>query len=82
MAGLGEVVGVVVGDAFRDDIGRDVERGGDGGGASHVRDDRLAGEERSGGKAGGTEGEVGFGAFFVELGTVDAKGGGTGGAVS
>lgn len=72
---------IVIGDAFGDNVGGDVERGSDGGGASHVGDDGLAGEEAGGGEARGAEGEICLGAFFVELGGVDAEGGGASAAV-
>ena len=69
------VVGVVVGDAVGDDVVGDVERGGDGGSARHVRDDWFSGEEAGDREARRAKRKVGFGAFFIELGAVDTEGG-------
>ena len=70
---LFNVVGVVIGDAVGDNVVGDVERSCDSSGASHVGDDWLAREEARYGEARGAEGEVGFGALFVEFGAVDTK---------
>ncbi len=77
-----DVFGVVVGDAFDDGFGRDVERGGDGGGTGHVRNDGFSGQEGSGRETRGAKGEIDFGSLFVEFCAVDAEGGGAGGAIS
>lgn len=64
--------GLVIGDAFGDDGGGDIEGGSDGGGASHVRNNWLAGEEAGDGEILITEAKAGFGAFAIEFGEVDA----------
>lgn len=64
-------VGDVVGDAFGDDAGRNVERSGDGGSAGHVRDDWLAGEEAGDGEDASAKSKVGFSSLAVEFGVVD-----------
>lgn len=79
--GLFDLVRVVIGDAVGNDVACNMERGGDGGGTSHVRDDGFAGEEAGDRETGGAEREVDLGAFFVEFGAVDAEGGGAGGAI-
>ena len=62
------MVGVVIGDAVSNDVVSDVERGGDGGGASHIGDNRLAGEEAGDGEAGGAKRKASFSSLFVKLG--------------
>ena len=72
---LFDLVGVVIGDAVGDDVVSDVERGGDGGSASHIGDDWLASEEAGNGEAGGAEAQICFSSLFVEFSAVDAEGG-------
>ncbi len=76
------VFGLVIGDAFGDGGGGDIERGSDSSGAGHVGDSWLAGEEAGDGEGLGAETEIGFGAATVELGELDAHVGIGGGAVS
>ena len=75
------MVGVVIGDAVSNDVVSDVERGGDGGGASHIGDNRLAGEEAGDGEARGTKRKAGLSSLFVKFGAVDAESGRASGAV-
>ena len=67
------MVGGVVGNAFGDGGGGDVESGSDGGGAGHVGDVGFAGEEAGDGEVGVGEAKVGFSSLAVELGVLNAK---------
>lgn len=67
------MVGGVVGDAFGDGGGGDVESGSDGGGAGHVGDVGFAGEEAGDGEVGVGEAEASFSSLAVELGVFNAK---------
>ena len=65
---------IVVCETFGDDIGREIERGRDGGRAGDIRDDWLADEEAGNSEWRGTDGEIDFGSFFVEVSVVDMDG--------
>lgn len=70
--GLIGLFGLVIGDAFGDDGGGDVESGSNSSGASHVRDNWFAGEEAGDGEVFIAKTETGFSAFAIEFGEVDA----------
>lgn len=74
-------IGLVVGDTFGDGGGSDIESSGDSGGAGHVRDGGLAGEESGDGEIFVAKAEIGFGAFAIELRELDAHVGIGGGAI-
>ncbi len=65
----------IISDTGGDDSSGDFEGAGDAGGAGHVRNGGLAGDESGGGEIFETDGEVSLGAFFVESEVVDADGG-------
>lgn len=59
--------GIVVRDAFDDSRGSNVERGGNGGGAGHIRYRGFAGEETGDGETMPTDTKGGFRSLAVEL---------------
>lgn len=67
------ILGFVIGDAFGDGSGINIECGGDGGGASHMGNSRLTGEEAGDSESFVAKTEAGFGTFAVKLGEVDAN---------
>lgn len=64
---LGGEFGIVVRDAFDDSRGSNVERGGNSGGAGHIRHRGFAGEETGDGEAVAADAESGFRSLAVEL---------------